>query len=54
MNTDICCLLEKVREYADEVGLAPEVCLHEALTEWLSCIAGPRLEAFRAVPVLIH
>jgi len=44
------CLVDRVRSYSEETGTPFERCVHDALTEWLTCVAEPNLEAFRIKP----
>lgn len=38
-----------VEQYSLEMGTPLSECINEALTDWLECVAKPRLEAFRAL-----
>lgn len=43
-------LLLKVEQYSLESGVPLLDCFNEALTEWLECLAEPRLSTLRAFP----
>lgn len=42
------CLLDRIRLYSEETGTPLAQCIHEAISEWLECVAEPKLDVFRA------
>jgi len=42
-------LLLTVEQYSLETSVPLSECINEALTDWLECVAKPRLDTFRAL-----